>query len=72
MDLLITLTHDSELQVITEPPLISTIYKSPRHSDMPFPACNVFTRRSLVTTSNSGDSSASLAQDLSSQIPVTD
>jgi hypothetical protein len=27
-----TLTHDSELQVITTPPPISTIDKSPRHA----------------------------------------
>jgi hypothetical protein len=29
MDLLTTHTHDSELQLITAPPLISTVYKSP-------------------------------------------
>jgi hypothetical protein len=36
----------------------------------PFPACCVLTSRSLSTTSNSGDSSASYAQVLSSQPPV--
>jgi hypothetical protein len=30
-DLLTTYTHDSELQVITAPPLISTLHKSPQH-----------------------------------------
>jgi hypothetical protein len=37
-----------------------------------FPACSVFTSRSLVTASNSGDSSALHAQALSSQPPVQD
>jgi hypothetical protein len=36
----------------------------------PFPACYVFTSRSLATAANSGDSSASRAQDLFSQPPV--
>jgi hypothetical protein len=31
MDFLTTYTHHSELQVITEPPLISTIHRSPQH-----------------------------------------
>jgi hypothetical protein len=31
MDLLTTYSHDSELQVITAPSLISTIHKSPQH-----------------------------------------
>jgi hypothetical protein len=31
MNLLTTYTHDSELQAITAPPLISTIHKSPQH-----------------------------------------
>jgi hypothetical protein len=30
LDLLTTYTHDSELQAITAPPLISTIHKSPQ------------------------------------------
>jgi hypothetical protein len=32
MDLLTTYTHDSELQAITAPSLISTLYKSPQHT----------------------------------------
>jgi hypothetical protein len=36
----------------------------------PFPACCIFTSRSLTTASNSGDSSASRSQVLSSQAPV--
>jgi hypothetical protein len=59
MDLLTTYTHDSELQAITAPLLISTIHQSPQHPLSLFPACCVFTSRSLVTASNSGDSSAS-------------
>jgi hypothetical protein len=35
-----------------------------------FPACCVFTSRSLATTSSGGDSSASRAQDLTSETPV--
>jgi hypothetical protein len=31
MNLLTTYTHDSELQAIAAPPLISTIHKSPQH-----------------------------------------
>jgi hypothetical protein len=31
LDLLTTYTHDSELQAVTAPPLISTIHKPPRH-----------------------------------------
>jgi hypothetical protein len=55
--LLTTLQHHSEVHVITAPSLISTIYRSLQRT--PFPACCVFTSRSLATTSNSGDSSAS-------------
>jgi hypothetical protein len=62
--------HDSELQAITAPPLISTIHKSPQRSVILFPACVVFTNRSLATSSNIRDSSASRAQVLSSQPPV--
>jgi hypothetical protein len=51
--LLTTSPHDSELQVITAPPLITTTHAKS------FPACCVFTNRSLVTASNNGDSSAS-------------
>jgi hypothetical protein len=50
----------------TAPPLISTIHKSPQHPS----TCCVFTSRSQVTVSNSGNSSASRAQVLSSQTPV--
>jgi hypothetical protein len=53
LDLLATYTHDSELQAITAPPLITTALAKP------FPACCVFTCRSLVKVSNSGDYSAS-------------
>jgi hypothetical protein len=70
MDLLTTYTHDSELQVIKAPPLNSTTRKSPTPPAKPFPACCVFTSRSLTTDSNSGDSSASRPQLLSSQSPV--
>jgi hypothetical protein len=49
---------------------VSTIYKSPQHPPSLFPACCVFTSRSLATASNSGDSSASHAQVLSSQPPM--
>jgi hypothetical protein len=52
LDLLTTLTHDSEQQVITAPSLISTFHKS-------FPARNIFTSSSHVTDSNTGGSSAS-------------
>jgi hypothetical protein len=64
INLLTAYTHNSELQAITAPPLISTaLAKS-------FPACCVFTIRSLATATNSGDSSASRAQVLSSRTPV--
>jgi hypothetical protein len=58
MDLLTTYTHDSELQVITAPSLISTLYKSPQHPPSLFQAFYVFIIRSLATISNGGDSSA--------------
>jgi hypothetical protein len=32
LDSLTTLAHDSELQVLTAPSLISTLYKSPKHT----------------------------------------
>jgi hypothetical protein len=70
MDLLITCTHDSELQVITAPPLISTLYKS-LHAKS-FPTCSVFASRSLATVYNSGDSSACvLASLLPGEYPTT-
>jgi hypothetical protein len=53
LDLLTTYTHNSELQVIIASSLISRAFAKS------FPACSVFTRRSLVRASNSGDSSAS-------------
>jgi hypothetical protein len=65
LNLLITYTHHSELQAITAPPLISTIHKSPTHF-----SCRVFICRSLATTSNNGNSSASCAQVLSPQPPL--
>jgi hypothetical protein len=58
-DVLTTYTHDSELQIITAPSLISALYKSPRWPLQDFPACCVLTSRSLVTAFNNGDSSAS-------------
>jgi hypothetical protein len=42
----------------------------PTATAKPFPACCVFTSRSLVTASNSGDYSASRAQVLSLQTPI--
>jgi hypothetical protein len=57
LDLMTNYTHDSEPQVIRAPTLVSTVHKSaPAKS---FPACCVFTSRSLVTATNSGDSLAS-------------
>jgi hypothetical protein len=70
MDLLTTYTHDLELEAITAPLLISTIHKSPQHTLSLFAACCVFISCSLVAASNSGDSSASRTQVLSSQPPV--
>jgi hypothetical protein len=51
MDLLTTYTQDSELQAITEPPLISTIHKSPQQPLSLSQPC-VLTSRSLATASN--------------------
>jgi hypothetical protein len=62
--------HHSELQVITALSLMSTRLKSPHNPKSLFPACCVVIRRSLATASNSGGSSASRAQVLSSQPPV--
>jgi hypothetical protein len=65
LDLLTIYKHLSELQVITAPPLISTLYKSSKHPlSLLQPA--VFTSRPLATASNGEDSSASRAQILSS------
>jgi hypothetical protein len=52
------------IQAIIATPLIFTA------AAKPFPAFYVFTSRSLATAFNSGDSSASRAQVLSSQTPV--
>jgi hypothetical protein len=70
MDLLTTYKHRLQLHVITVLSLIYTLYKSPQHPLSHFPACCVFISRSMVTASNSGDSSASCAQVLSSQPSV--
>jgi hypothetical protein len=69
-DLLTIYTYESELQAVTAPPLIPTTHKPSQHPLSLFPACCVFTRRSLATASKSGDSSASRAQVLCSQPPV--
>jgi hypothetical protein len=68
MDSWTTYTHHSELQVIRTLSLIPTLYKSLHAKSSP--VCCVFTSRSLVTASNSGDSSASRTRVLSSQPPV--
>jgi hypothetical protein len=49
VEILATYTHLSELQVITAPPLISRILKSPQHSIGLISACCAFTSRSLAT-----------------------
>jgi hypothetical protein len=59
LDLLTTLTHHSLLHLIIAPLQISTLYSSLEHMLSFFPACCVFTNRSRVTASNSGDYSAS-------------
>jgi hypothetical protein len=69
MDLKNTYTHDSELQEIRAPPIISTIHKSPQHQLSLFSACCLISRY-LATASNSRDSSASRAKVLSSQPPL--
>jgi hypothetical protein len=61
MDLWTTHTHGRELQVITVPSLISTIRKSKQHTAKIFPACCIFTSRSLATAYNRLGSSASRA-----------
>jgi hypothetical protein len=64
LDILTTYTHDSELQVITAPALISTLFQITTVPSMSFPVY-VFTSRSLATASNNGDPSASRAHVLS-------
>jgi hypothetical protein len=58
LDVLTTYTHNSEVQVITAPSLISTIHKSPHHPLSLFQP-DVFTSSCLVTASNNGYSSVS-------------
>jgi hypothetical protein len=68
MYLLTTFAHDSKLQAITAPPLISTFNKSPQHPLRLFqPAVS---SPALATASNGGDSSAWRVQVLSSQPPL--
>jgi hypothetical protein len=62
MDLLTTYTHDSELQAITAPSLISTLYRSQHAKSSP--DCSVFTSCCLVTDLSYGDSSASVLTSL--------
>jgi hypothetical protein len=57
-DLLTTSTHDSWLQLIIAPSLISTLYKSLKHADYHSQSVTVSTIRLLVTATNSGYSSA--------------
>jgi hypothetical protein len=64
MALLTTYVHRSELQVITAPLLISTLYKSPQQQLSHFPACSVFNSRSPAMHSSNGDSYASLLTSL--------
>jgi hypothetical protein len=71
INLLTTYTHDSELQAITAPLLISTIHKSLHAKSSP--AFCVFTSRCLVTASNNGDSSVSvLTSLLSGEYPTAE
>jgi hypothetical protein len=58
LDLFTTITHDSWLHLIIAPALISTLHKSLQHTLSLF-SLLIFTSRSLVTASNSGDSSTS-------------
>jgi hypothetical protein len=62
--------HDSELQAFRASPLYLYNSQLTTAPTKPFPACCVFTSRSLATASNSGDSSTSRAQILSSQNPL--
>jgi hypothetical protein len=57
MDLLTTYTHHWELQVITGPPLISTLYRSLEHT---LSSQSAFTSHFLVTDLNNRDSSAAV------------
>jgi hypothetical protein len=60
LDLLTTYTHHSELQVITGPLLISTLYKSLHTKSLQF----TFTNSFLLTDLNNGDSPASVVTSL--------
>jgi hypothetical protein len=71
LDLLTICTHHSELQAIAALSLI-TLYKSPQLPLSHFLVCCVSNSRSLATSSNSRDSSASRCQVLLSQPPVQD
>jgi hypothetical protein len=57
MDLLTTYTHLSELHVITELSLISTLYKSLHNKS----SQSAFTCRFLVTNLNNGDCGHAIA-----------
>jgi hypothetical protein len=50
LDLLTTLTYNSQLHLIIVLSLISTLHKSLEHTTKSFPACNVFTSSCLVTS----------------------
>jgi hypothetical protein len=67
IDLLTTYIHHLELEGIAALSLISTLCKSPEQPLSVFIACCVFISRHLATALDSGDSSASRAQVLSSQ-----
>jgi hypothetical protein len=68
VDLLITCTHHSELQVISAPSLISTIYKSPEHP-LSLPTSLPCHKPLPGKASNSGDPSVSRPQVLPSSLP---
>lgn len=63
--LLTAYTYNSELQAISEQPLISTIHEITTAHVKSLPACCIFTSRSLATAANSGDSSVLRPQFLS-------
>jgi hypothetical protein len=57
--ILTTLTHNSYLQLVIGPSLISTLYKSLEHTLSLLQPSSVFTSSCLLTASNTGCSSAS-------------
>jgi hypothetical protein len=65
-----TYTHYSEIQALTALSLISSLYKSPQHPAKPFSILLCLQNPFPGNGFNSGDSSASRAQVLSSQSPV--